>query len=62
MPEPGKNSLHVTLDKEQLKNSVEAAFLRIGRAGATAIVDAAGRELARLQGVLAIAKEILKPK
>jgi hypothetical protein len=57
MPE----TLKVSFDKEKLREEVENAIVRVGRAGAAAIVDAADRELAKLQGFLGVAKQILKP-
>ena len=61
MTDPG-GPVQIGFDKEKLEKAVEQAFQRVGRAGASAILDAAGRELAKLQNVIGIAKEILKPK
>ena len=50
----------LTFDKEKFRQDVEDALVRVGRAGATAIVNAAEKELERAKNVLGMAKAILK--
>jgi hypothetical protein len=60
MPEPS-TALKVSLDLKRLQQQAEEALTRIARAGAGAILDAAGNELSKAQGLVQIAKQIIKP-
>ncbi len=61
MPEPLNNTPEFSFDKQQLKKDVEEAMMRVGRAGLQAVVDGASKELARLQAMLSVARDVLKP-